>query len=214
MLPACRWKRAVETKQMQGACEAQHFTNGKQIPVCRSLSAYKRRERRGKVALFYSRKRSDWCFQLVAGSAYCNSVYAQGMPWEHFTDGNENTCLPIFNCFQTERATRQRRPLLKLKTQRLALPARRWKRSLQLGICTGMRWEHFTDGKQNTYLPIFKCSQEEMATRQRRPLLQQKGQRSALPARRWKRLLQLCICRGDAMGTLYRRQTKYLFADL
>ena len=35
-----------------------------------------------------------------------------------------------------------------------------------------------------------------------------------LPARRWKRSLQLGICKWDAMETLYRRQTKYLFADL
>ena len=35
-----------------------------------------------------------------------------------------------------------------------------------------------------------------------------------LPARRWKRLLQLGIWRGDAMGALYPRQTKCLFADL
>ena len=84
------------------------------------------------------------------------ALYMQrGCEWKNFTDGKQNTCLPIFNCFQTERATRQRRPLLKLKTQRLALPARRWKRSLQLGICT-----------------------------------------------------------GDVTGALYRQQTKYLFADL
>ena len=125
-----------------------------------------------------------------------------------------DTCLLIFNCFQTERATRQRRPLWKLKTQLLTLLARRWKRSLQLGICTGMRWEHFTDSKQNNCLLILNCSQAQRATRQRRPLLQQKGQRLALPARHWKRLLELCICRGDVMGTLYRRQTKYLFANL
>ena len=171
MLPACRWKRAEQHSKCIGDANGSTLPTANKKPVCRSLIVCKRRGRQGNVALFYSRKRSDWCFQLVAGSAYCNSVYAQGMPWEHFTDGNENTCLPIFNCFQTERATRQRRPLLKLKTQQLALPARRWKRSLQLGICTGMRWEHFTDGKQNTCLPIFKCSQEERATRQRRPLL-------------------------------------------
>ena len=35
-----------------------------------------------------------------------------------------------------------------------------------------------------------------------------------LPDRRWKRLLKLGIWRGDAMGALYRRETKCLFADL
>ena len=50
--------------------------------------------------------------------------------------------------------------------------------------------------------------------RQRRPLLKLKTKRLMLPARRWKRLLQLGIWRGDAMGALYPRQTKHLFADL
>ena len=68
--------------------------------------------------------------------------------WRHFTHGKQNTCLPIFDCLQVERATRQRYPLLQLKTKQLMLPARRWKRSLQLGICRGIRWKHFTDGKQ------------------------------------------------------------------
>ena len=48
-----------------------------------------------------------------------------------------NTCLPIFNCLQAKRATRQRGPLLKLKTQQLRLPARRWKRSVQCSKCRG-----------------------------------------------------------------------------
>ena len=51
--------------------------------------------------------------------------------------GKQNPCLPIFNCLQAEKATRQRRPLLQLKTQRLMLPARCWKRSLQHSKCTG-----------------------------------------------------------------------------
>ena len=43
---------------------------------------------------------------------------------QHFTYGKQNTCLPIFNCLQAKRATRQRRPLLQLKTKQLMLPAR------------------------------------------------------------------------------------------
>ena len=77
-----------------------------------------------------------------------------------------------------------------------------------------MQWKHFTDGKQNICLPIFDCLQTEKATRQRRPLLQLKTKQWMLPARRWKRSLQLGICKWDAIEALYRRQTKYLFADL
>ena len=122
---------------MQGACERQHFTDGKQNTCLPIFNVFKRRGRRGNVALFYSKKASDWRFQLVAGSAHCNSVYAQGMRREHFIDGKQNTCLPIFKCLLAERATRQRSPLLQPKTKRLMLPTRRWKRLLQLGICGG-----------------------------------------------------------------------------
>ena len=137
MLPTRRWKRLWHRGICRGGANGNTLPPANRKPVCRSLIVCKRRGRRGNVALFYSRKRSDWCFQLVAGSAYCNSVYAQGMPWDHFTDGNQNTCLSIFNCFQTERATRQRRPFVKLKTQQLMLPARRWKLPLQLDISRG-----------------------------------------------------------------------------
>ena len=74
--------------------------------------------------------------------------------------------------------------------------------------------QHFTHGKQNTCLPIFKCLQMKRATGQRRPLLYLKTQRLELPARRWKRSFQLGIWSWDAMWALYPRQTKYLFADL
>ena len=48
-----------------------------------------------------------------------------------------NTCLPIFYFLPAERATRQRLPLLQLKTGGLMLPARCWKRSLQHTKSTG-----------------------------------------------------------------------------
>ena len=55
-----------------------------------------------------------------------------------------------------------------------------------------MRCEHFTHGKQNACLPIFKCLQVKRATRQRRPLLQYIAPQLRLPATSWKRSLQLC----------------------
>ena len=77
-----------------------------------------------------------------------------------------------------------------------------------------MRCEHFTHSKQNACLPIFKCLQVKRATRQRRPLLDLKTQRLVLPARRWKRLFQLGIRRGDANGRTLPTANRYLFADL
>ena len=46
-----------------------------------------------------------------------------------------NTYFPIFCYLRAKRATRKRHPLLQLKTNRLILPARHWKRSLQLITC-------------------------------------------------------------------------------
>ena len=94
------------------------------------------------------------------------------------------------------------------------LPARRWKRSLQLSTCRWDAMEALYRRQTKTYLPIFKCLQAKRATRQRRPLLQLKTKRLMLPACYWKRSLQLGICKWDAMEALYRRQTKYLFANL
>ena len=53
------------------------------------------------------------------------------------THGKQKACLPIFYFLPSERATRQRLPLLQLKTWGLMLPARCWKRSLQHSKCTG-----------------------------------------------------------------------------
>ena len=50
------------------------FTGGKQIPVCQSLRVYKRRGRRGNVALFCNTLRGNWGFQHVARSAHCSFV--------------------------------------------------------------------------------------------------------------------------------------------
>ena len=59
------------------------------------------------------------------------------MQWEHFTHGKQNACLPIFEFLQVERATKQRRPLVQLKTKQLMLPARCWKCSVQHSKCIG-----------------------------------------------------------------------------
>ena len=123
--------------------------------------------------------------------------------WErqHFTHGKQNACLPIFNYLQAKRATRQRRPLLQLKTKQFRLPARRWKRSLQLGTCRWDAMEALHRRQTDTYLPIFYFLPVKRATRQRRPLLQLKTQRLMLPAHRWKCLLQLYKCKGHGNGS-------------
>ena len=41
----------IATRYTQKGCKWEHFTHGKQKPVCRSLSVHKRRGRRGNVAL-------------------------------------------------------------------------------------------------------------------------------------------------------------------
>ena len=137
MLPARRWKRLLQLCISRGHANGSALPMANRISVCRSLIVYKWRGRRGNVALFCSWKRSNWGFQLVTGSARCTVANAEGMRMGTLYLGQTKTCLPIFKCFQAKRATRQPRPLLKLKTKRLMLPACRWKRSLQLGICRG-----------------------------------------------------------------------------
>ena len=60
------------TWYMQMGCDGSTLPRANKTLVCQSLSVYKRRGRRGNVALFYNWKRSNWCFQLVTGSAHCN----------------------------------------------------------------------------------------------------------------------------------------------
>ena len=116
---------------------------------------------------------------------------------QHFTHGKQNTCLPIFNYLQAERAT----PSFVAENEAIDASSS----SLEALIATlqmqrASKRQNFTHGKQNTCLPIFNYLQAERATRQRRPLLQLKTKRLMLPARRWKRLLQLYKCKGQANG--------------
>ena len=95
------------------------------------------------------------------------------------------------------------------------LPARCWKRPLQLITFGGVMKTGVVSQRQtNTCLPIFCCLRAERKTRQRRPLFQLKPQRLMLPARHWKRQLQLITCEGDANGSVFTTANKYLFSDL
>ena len=105
MLPAHRWKRLLQLYKCKRHGNGSTLPTANKIPVCRSLIVCKGRGRRGNVALFRSWKRSNSGFQLVARSVSCNSVYGEGMRWEHFTHGKQNACLPIFKSVQVERTT-------------------------------------------------------------------------------------------------------------
>ena len=136
------------------------------------------------------------------------------MRWEHFTDGNQNTCLPIFNCNQAETATKKRRPLLQMKTKRLMLPAHPWKRSLQLAICRGdANGSILPTANKNLFadLEVFTSGGGNEATSssfvdESKAIDASSSSLQALIATRYMH--------RDVMGALYRWQTKYLFADL
>ena len=72
------------------------------------------------------------------------------------------------------------------------LLARRWKRSLQLGICRGDAIGALYQRQTDTCLLIFKFLQVERVTRQCHPLLQYVTWQLRLPTCRWKRSLQVC----------------------
>ena len=86
----CKWKRVdlcIQIVARSANCmlllaagrRSWAFTHGKKLPACAFYLCLWHRGRRGNVSLFYSWKRVDLCFQLVAGSAYCNFINAKGM---------------------------------------------------------------------------------------------------------------------------------------
>ena len=82
-------------------------------------------------------KCEDWCFQRVVGSTHCNIANAAGMRIGVVYPRQTNMCLLIFYSLQTERATRQRRPLFQLQKRGMILLACCWKCSLQQSKYSG-----------------------------------------------------------------------------
>ena len=72
----------------------------------------------------------------------------------------------------------------------------------------------FSQQQTNTCLQIFYSLQAERETKQRLPILQLKTQQLRLPARPWKRPLQLITSEVDANGGVFTMANKYLSADL
>ena len=78
----------MERDFMQLEIKVGHFAHKKKLPACAFHLCSWRRGWWGNVALFCSWKRSNWCFQLVAGSGYCSFINAKGMqivalyPWQ------------------------------------------------------------------------------------------------------------------------------------
>ena len=69
----------IATCKCRGRANCSTLPTANKTSVCRFLILHKRRGRRGNIALFCSWKSSNWCFQLVVGSAYCIFVYVEGM---------------------------------------------------------------------------------------------------------------------------------------
>ena len=82
---------------VQWGCKCEQFTHGKQLPVCRFFPFYKRRGRRGNVALFCNKLRADSSFQPIAGNAHFSLVRSVGMQMGTVYPRQTNTCLPIFS---------------------------------------------------------------------------------------------------------------------
>ena len=61
----------------------------------------------------------------ITGSAWCNIAKAAVSERQHFTHGKQISVFQSLRFLKGERATRQRHPLLQLKTKQLMLPARR-----------------------------------------------------------------------------------------
>ena len=59
---------------VQWGWKSEYFTNGKQMPVCRSFAFCERRARRGNVALFCNKLRADPNFQRIDGNGHFSLV--------------------------------------------------------------------------------------------------------------------------------------------
>ena len=90
----------IVKQQMYWWWEQERLTHGKQIPICRSFIPYQRRGRRGKVAIFYSWKFRDRCFQRVAWSAHCNITNAVRMRTRAVYPRQTNICLLMFTFYE------------------------------------------------------------------------------------------------------------------
>ena len=107
----------IATWYMQWGCDGEHFTHSKQSTYLPIFSLLYKRGSWGNFALFWT-----WNVGIEASSTLLEVLIATWcMQWwcnkEHFTHGNQSTCLPIFSFSGAQRATRQRCPLLKLKRE-------------------------------------------------------------------------------------------------
>ena len=124
------------------------------------------------------------------------------------------TCLRFFRLFVVQRATGQRRPLLKILTGRLMLPAHRWKRKWHVASCSWYVKLGTLHTKNFTCLRIVRLFVAQKAIGKRLPFLQLKTSRLMFPALRWKRPPQLITSGWDAKGSSFTTANKHLFADL
>ena len=143
-------KMLISAWYVQLGLKSEHFTHGKQMPICQSFTFCERRGRRGNVAHFYNKLCVDPSFQPIARSAHFSLVRLVGIEKRVLYQRQTHACLPIFYFLRAERATRQRRPLLQQVMRQSKLPAHRWKRSFQLGTFIG-------DEKASTKPTANKC---------------------------------------------------------
>ena len=148
MLPARRWKRSLQLGICKwDAMEALYRRQTKYLFADLSLLT----SGEGDEATSPSFTAENEAIDASSSSleAPIATRYMQGDAMETLYRRQTDTCLPIFKCLQAERATRQRRPLLQYVAPQLMLPARRWKRSLQL-CCPrfALRKRPFSDGNQ------------------------------------------------------------------
>ena len=123
--------------------------------VCWSFILYGLRGQQNNVSFFCNWSRGDWCFQRTTRSAHCNIANAKGMWMGAVHTRQTIVCFPIFYFLQLERATKQRLPLLQLKTWGLMLPTRCYKRSLQHSTCRGDVNRSSLSTTNKHCLPIF-----------------------------------------------------------
>ena len=134
MLPDCLWKRKWNVTSFCWKAKLGTLHTEKNYLLALFTFVRGAKGDRATSPSFASRNGSIHASRLsLEAQMERNFILLEGEA-RHFAHG-KITCLQFFLLFMAQRATRQRRPLLYLKTQRLMLPDRRWKPSVQHSKC-------------------------------------------------------------------------------
>ena len=126
MLPARHWKRPLQLITFEGgAGNGSIFITANKYLFADLLLSKSREDNEATSPSLATENESIDASSPLLEAPVTTYYMRRGMQTGAILQRQTNTCLLIFCCLRAERGTRQRRPLLQLKTNRLRLSARR-----------------------------------------------------------------------------------------